>query len=50
MSYASEQAKLRGQAPPLEIHVQVDGETIARAVHNANQANASRAFSPVPAY
>lgn len=33
-----------------EIHVQVDGETIARAVHNADQANASRAFSPVPAY
>lgn len=50
MSYASEQAKLRGQAPPLEIHVQVDGETIARAVHSANQSNASRAFSPVPAY
>jgi len=49
LSYAGEQARARGQTP-LEIHVQIDGETVARAVHNADQANASRAFSPVPAY
>ena len=37
----------RGQQP-LNVNVQVDGETIARATHNANQDNAGRAFSPVP--
>ncbi|MGN6109989.1 MAG: phage tail tape measure protein, partial [Kofleriaceae bacterium] len=50
MAYANEQAKLRGQAPPFQINVQVDGETIARAVHNTQQANATRSFSPVPSY
>jgi hypothetical protein len=39
----------RGQQP-LNVNVQVDGETIARATHNANQANAGRAFSPVPTF
>jgi hypothetical protein len=39
----------RGQQP-LNVNVQVDGETIARATHNGNQANAGRAFSPVPTF
>jgi TP901 family phage tail tape measure protein len=50
MAYANSQAKERGQAPPFTVNVQVDGETVARAVNNAQQGNASRAFSPVPAY
>ncbi len=48
--YANDRARERGQPPPFQIQVQVDGETIARATHNANQRNASRAFTPVPAY
>ena len=50
MAYANSQAKERGQAPPFTVNVQVDGEIVARAVNNAQQGNASRAFSPVPAY
>jgi len=34
----------------LTVNVQVDGETIARAAHNAQRDSASRAFSPVPTY
>jgi len=48
--FANDRARDRGQPPPFQIQVQVDGETIARATHNANQSNASRAFTPVPAY
>lgn len=48
--FANDRARERGQPPPFQIQVQVDGETIARATHNANQDNASRAFTPVPAY
>ena len=36
--------------PPMTVNVQVDGETVARAVNNAQESNAARAFSPVPAY
>jgi len=32
------------------VNVQVDGETVARAVNSAQQSSAARAFSPVPAY
>ena len=35
---------------PLTVQVQVDGETIATAVHNAEKDNASRSFSPLPVY
>ena len=48
--FANDRATARGQAPPFQINVQVDSETVARATHNANQDNASRAFTPVPAY
>ena len=48
--FASDRARTQGQVPPFQINVQVDGETVARATHNANQDNASRAFTPVPAY
>jgi len=50
MSYANAQARDKGQAPPFTVNVQVDGETVARAVNSAQQSNAARAFSPVPAY
>ncbi len=36
--------------PPFTINVQVDGETIAKASHDAEKDSASRAFSPVPVY
>ena len=48
--FASDRARTQGQVPPFQINVQVDGETVARATHNANHDNASRAFTPVPAY
>jgi len=48
--FANDRARERKQVPPFQLHVQVDGETIARATHNANQDNASRAFTPVPTY
>lgn len=35
---------------PITVNVQVDGETIARAAHNARRDSASRAFSSVPTY
>ncbi|MCA9559743.1 MAG: phage tail tape measure protein, partial [Myxococcales bacterium] len=50
MAFANAQARDRGQAPPFQINVQVDGETVARATHNANSDAAARSFSPVPAY
>ena len=50
MAFANAQARERGQAPPFQINVQVDGETVARATHNANSDAAARSFSPVPAY
>ncbi|HVJ14070.1 MAG TPA: hypothetical protein VM686_01455, partial [Polyangiaceae bacterium] len=37
-------------APPVTVNLQVDGETLARAVHRADQDAATRSFSPVPAY
>jgi len=50
MAFANAQARDRGQPPPFQINVQVDGETIARATHNASSDAAARSFSPVPAY
>ena len=50
MAFANSQARERGQAPPFQINVQVDGETIGRATHNAGSDAAARSFSPVPAY
>jgi hypothetical protein len=32
------------------VNVQVDGETIARATHNADRDAANRTYSSVPAY
>ncbi len=40
----------RPDPPPFTINVQVDGETIARATHQANSDASARSFSPVPAY
>jgi TP901 family phage tail tape measure protein len=50
MAFANAQAQRQGQAPPFQINVQVDGETIARANHRADRDVATRSFSPVPAY
>jgi len=50
LAFANAQARDRGQAPPFTVNVQVDGETVARATHNANSDAAARSFSPVPAY
>ncbi|MDP1826660.1 MAG: phage tail tape measure protein [Archangium sp.] len=49
------QASFAASAPinssqPITVTVQVDGETIARAAHNAERESAARAFSPLPAY
>ena len=49
------QASFAASAPinpsqPITVNVQVDGETIARAAHNAQRDSAGRAFSSVPAY
>ncbi|MDP1916425.1 MAG: phage tail tape measure protein [Myxococcales bacterium] len=35
---------------PITVNVQVDGETIARASHNAERVSAGRSFSSVPSY
>jgi TP901 family phage tail tape measure protein len=50
LAFAGSQAQRLGQQPPFTVNVQVDGETIARASHNANRDTAARSFSPVPAY
>ncbi|MDF1524599.1 MAG: hypothetical protein P1P87_17490, partial [Trueperaceae bacterium] len=50
LAFANSQARDRGQPPPFTVNVQVDGETIGRATHNANRDTAARSFSPVPAY
>ena len=50
LAFANAQAQRQGQPPPFQINVQVDGETVARATHNANSDAAARSFSPVPAY
>jgi len=36
--------------PPIAVSLQVDGETIARAVHHADRDAAGRAFAPVATY
>ena len=36
--------------PPVVVQLQVDGETLATAVHRADRDSATRTFSPVPAY
>ncbi len=35
---------------PVVVNVQIDGQTVARAVHKAGADNAARSFSPVPTY
>ena len=50
LAFANAQAQRQGQAPPFQVNVQVDGETIARATHRADRDVATRSFSPVPAY
>ena len=50
LAFANARAKEQGQPPPFQIQVQVDGETIAQASHNASRDNAARAFSPIPSY
>ncbi len=37
-------------APPVVVQLQVDGQTLATAVHRADRDAAGRSFSPVPAY
>src|SRR5512133_279831 len=36
--------------PPVVVQLQVDGQTLASAVHRADRDNAARSFSPVPSY
>ena len=36
--------------PPVTVNLQVDGQTLATAVHRADRDAATRSFSPVPAY
>jgi TP901 family phage tail tape measure protein len=38
------------QTSPLVVNLQVDGQTLATAVHEANRDSASRSFSPVPMF
>jgi TP901 family phage tail tape measure protein len=49
-AYANDQAQRQGKAPPFNINLQVDGETLARVQSNAETDLATRSFSPVPAY
>ena len=35
---------------PVVVNLQVDGQTLATAVHRADRDAATRSFSPVPAY
>ncbi|MFN7698879.1 MAG: phage tail tape measure protein [Deltaproteobacteria bacterium] len=37
-------------SPPITVNLQVDGTTLATAVHRADRDSATRSFSPVPAY
>jgi TP901 family phage tail tape measure protein len=37
-------------SPPVTINLQVDGTTLATAVHRTDRDSATRSFSPVPAY
>lgn len=37
-------------SPPITVNLQVDGSTLATAVHRADRDAATRSFSPVPAY
>jgi hypothetical protein len=37
-------------AGPVVVNVQIDGQTVAKAVHSASADNAGRGFSPVPSY
>ena len=37
-------------SPPVVVNLQVDGQTLATAVHRADRDSATRSFSPVPAY
>jgi hypothetical protein len=37
-------------SPPITVNLQVDGTTLATAVHRADRDTATRSFSPVPPY
>jgi TP901 family phage tail tape measure protein len=37
-------------SPPVVVQLQVDGQTLASAVHRADRDAATRSFSPIPAY
>ena len=37
-------------SPPVTVNLQVDGQTLATAVHRADRDAVTRSFSPVPAY
>jgi hypothetical protein len=37
-------------SPPITVNLQVDGATLATAVHRADRDSATRSFSPVPTY
>ncbi len=49
-AFIASQTQLDNQEQPMTINVQVDGETIATASHNAARDLASRSFAPVPSY
>lgn len=44
------EATRRTGAAPIHVQLQVDGETLAEATHDANRDVASRSFSPVPSF
>ncbi len=50
MTYASGRDREQAGQSPITVNVQVDGETIAKAVHDSERSNATRAFSPLPVY
>ena len=50
MSLPSLPAQNTAPQQPVIVNVQLDGQTIARAVHKAGSDTAGRSFSPVPSY
>ena len=43
-------ASEKGGKQEMTFNLQVDGETIARASHNASEESAGRSFSPIPVF
>lgn len=50
LAFTDAQGRRSEVLPPIQLQVQVDGETIARAAHKADRDSAARAFAPVPVY